>query len=666
MHNSPAHLPRRTFIAGAGIAAGFGTFVPNTRASASEQATNAGPMDTVTVTGAVAGVPFALSTGSLDELEYGRRAKINARVFRQAWETALSRLRIVTAAEKSSASGLSTVSQPIAGVVIRVPPGFYPIDAWNMSVTPADLGLPGPERDAGHQFGEWSVRIVIEADGAVLVAKDYADSGNVGTPVVYLGSPSSPGFSADLLKRVTIRGLSVQNDVDPTQAFTSSDRAGMVIHQAQEITLERVSIYGMRREGLRLEGVMDSTFLGVNIGWCARSGAAGSPFALSLITHRDSAGRQVENCNALRFIGCHVEFCNLELFIDRGSRHIDFLDSKFEHGWGTSSETSPVQVGVVMGGSDPHERVNEVSFVSCMFVQNSYAFEGSHASHVSIEEAGYVGSQSQNAKTAVSFVACHFTVPDGGGERWFTGADATFLSCDFNGCGNAEGELACFDLGNDVTLTACRFSVVRVIHDGINGDQGTGGGGAALRRTRADLFRFHGGASRIIDPVIYFPARTQEIGASPGTLAIVSRDAGNGNRISGWRTHWYGLPSGTNGEPGHIAVIRYDDPDRTQLLSTLIVEPWSSEVSEVLAPDARGAVSVAGREILKLRGGAQYSNFVDASAGQIVRVVTDGGTASIAAGNIVVRGSSPSVIGPGEMRSFVLYSDGAGVAWFEI
>ncbi|WP_458866149.1 hypothetical protein, partial [Enterococcus faecium] len=84
-----------------------------------------------------------------------------------------------------------------------------------------------------------------------------------GKPVVYLGSPSSPGFSRDLVKRVTIRGLSIQSDDNPIQSSYASDRVALLIHQAQEITLERVSIYGFRREGLRLEGVMDSTFKSV-------------------------------------------------------------------------------------------------------------------------------------------------------------------------------------------------------------------------------------------------------------------------------------------------------------------------------------------------------------------------------------------------------------------
>ncbi|MGC5254648.1 hypothetical protein, partial [Escherichia coli] len=75
----------------------------------------------------------------------------------------------------------------------------------------------------GHQYGEWSLRITVEAEGAVLVAKDHTGWSADGKPVVYLGSPSSPGFSRDLVKRVTIRGLSIQSDDNPIQSSYASD-----------------------------------------------------------------------------------------------------------------------------------------------------------------------------------------------------------------------------------------------------------------------------------------------------------------------------------------------------------------------------------------------------------------------------------------------------------
>lgn len=665
MRRLNGHLRRRTLLTGVGIAAGLTALTGETRATAAEDDGGGSDMETITVSGAVRGVPYALATGSLDQLEYARRASINSRVFRQAWTKALDRLRTISFMQTSPSSGLESVSEPIAGVILKVPPGFYPIDSWDLSVTAADLHLSAPEGDAGGQFGEWSVRIVIEADGAVLVAKDYAGSGSEGTPVVYLGSPDSAGLSRDLLKRVTIRGLSIQSDVNALQAFTSSDRIGMLVHEAQEITLERVSIFGFRREGLRLEGVMDSTFLGVNIGWCARaSDSASQTYALALISKRDSEGRLRENCNALRFIGCHLEFCTLELFLDRGTRHIDFLGSKFEHGWGTVSAASPVQIGLPGPAPAPVGRVGEISFTSCMFVQNTYAHEGTHPTHIRIEEGGYVGSQSEKAKTSVSFNSCHFTVPDGGGERWFAGSDATFLSCDFNGCGNADGEPACFDLGDDVTLSVCRFSVARTIHDGVAGDQG--GIGSPLQHARADLFRFRGGASRILDPVIYFPARTDDADAVPGSLATLGLGVGNGNRISGWHPHWYGLPTSVNGEPTHIETVRYEQVDRVQLLSALSIEPWSQEVSVALTPDVNGGVSVAGRATIKLSSEGRFSNFTDGYSGQVVRVVSDGGSVSLVTGHVVLHPSSASAIEAGQMRSFMLYTDGVGAAWFEV
>ncbi|MDQ1076920.1 MULTISPECIES: hypothetical protein [Microbacterium] len=657
-------LPRRGFLLAATATAGLATFssAPTAASAADENV----PNTVVTVLGAMRGVPYALATSALDEIEFARRARINTVAFRKAWKEALATVRFVSPPEVSEASNYETVSQPLSGATIRVPPGFYPIDTWDMSVTPADLNLPGSEAH-GPQYGEWSIRVTVEADGAVLVTKDYPGSPSPTTPVIYLGSPDSPGRSLDLLKRVTIRGLSIQSDTNPIQSFTATDRVGMIVHQAQEVCLEKVSIFGFRREGLRLEGVMDSTFTSVNIGWCGRSDAAeGGAFALAVMTTTDAAGVPVENCNALRFIGCHIEFCDLELLIDRGSRHVDFWGSKFEHGWATTSTRSPIQIGAMPGSSSPTTYVREISFVSCMFVQNTYAFEGSHPSHISVEEVGYVGSQSEKAKTAISFVACHFTVPDGGGERWFLGADTTFSACDFHGCGNAAGELACFDLGNDVVFSASRFSVVRFIHDGLTGDAGAGGPGAPLNHSRADLFRFHGGASRVLQPVIYFPARAEGVDAAPGSLVTIASGAGNGNLIAGWQTHWYGLPTHPDGSPGHIDPVLYEQRSQRHLLSRLTVDPWSREVTGVLPPDREGFISVMGRETLKLQGGASYNDFRDGYSGQVVRVVSDGGTAVLKPGSFVFRTPGSNSIGPGTLRTFVLYSDGGGAAWFEV
>lgn len=669
MTTIPFELPRRSFLLGAGTAAGLAAITHEAGAAAAvEQAPDQSGSFVITISDAISGVPYALETSALDEQEFARRARHNTTVFRAAWVRALQSLRSVSAPETSTSSGFSTVSAPVGGAVIRIPPGFYPIDTWDMSVTPTDLGLPGSEASAQQPYGEWSLRIVIEADGAVLIAKDYAGAPTTDHPVVYLGSPTSPGRSVDLLKRVTIRGLSVQSDTNPSQSFTSTDRVAVVVHQSQEVYFERVSIYGFRREGLRLEGVMDSTFTGVNIGWCAPfDGAESSPgrFALALVT-TESNGSPVENCNALRFVGCHIECCGRELSIDRGSRHVDFIGSKFEHGWGTVSSASPVQIGRTTTSSPSTSYVHEISFVACMFVQNTYGFEGNHPSHISIEEVGYIGSHSEKAKTSVSFTTCHFTVPDGGGERWFTGSDASFTSCDFNGCGNADGEPACFDLGNDVIFTSCRFSAARTIHGGLEGDPGTGGGGAPLRSSRADLFRFRGGASRIVHPVIYFPARSDGVDAAPGSLATLARGAGNGNTITGWQTHWYGLPQDAPGAPGHIQPVRYEDSQRSQLLSTLTIDAWSKDVSGVLEPDANGVVSVVGKETVKLRSGSAYNNFSDGYSGQVVRVVSDGGTATLNPGSFVLRPSASPTVPPGAMRSFVMYVDGLNSAWFEL
>ena len=350
---SSLSLDRRRFLAtaGSGAALAAAGVVAAPREEAALATTPTGPIDVVTVEGAIPGIPYRTRTAILDVAEYARRAQINSDAFTNAWKRALQQLAEVPAPADSPASGNSVNWRPNAGVVLRVPPGFYAIDQWSMATRPADLGLPGSEPD-GQQYGEWSVRITVEADGVVLVAKDHPGT-VAGSPVVYLGSPDSPGGSKDLLKRVVIRGLTVQSDGHSLQADYVPDRVGIVVHQSQEIRLERVSVFGFAREGIRFEGVMDSTIDAAVIGWCGRPSRLASPpdplpYGLSIVSNRNANGDIVENSNALRVIDSHVEFCEQELFLDRGTRHVDFLGCKFEHGWGTTSDQPPVSIVPVL------------------------------------------------------------------------------------------------------------------------------------------------------------------------------------------------------------------------------------------------------------------------------------------------------------------------------
>ncbi len=664
-------LDRRLFLAtaGSGAALAAASVVAAPPSESAHADTPTGPVDVITVEGAIPGIPYRTRTAILDVAEYSRRAQVNSDAFTNAWKRALQRLAEVPAPVDSPASGNSVNWRPNSGVVLRVPPGFYAIDQWSMATRPADLGLPGSEPD-GQQYGEWSVRITVEADGVVLVAKDHPGS-VAGSPVVYLGNPDSPGGSKDLLKRVVIRGLTVQSDGHSLQADYVADRVGILVHQSQEVRLERVSVFGLAREGIRFEGVMDSTIDAAVIGWCGRPSRLPSPpdplpYGLSIVSTRNAGGEIIENSNALRVVDTHVEFCEQELFLDRGTRHVDFLGCKFEHGWGTTSEHSPVSIGFPPNPSSTLDRVLEIGFTSCMFVQNTYAHAGSHPSHIVVGEVSYVGGRASAAKTAVSFLGCHFSVPDGIGERWFTGGDTTFVGCDFGGCGNADGEPACFDLGNDVTLDDCRFSAVAELHDGVTGSLQHGNAGTAVPGSRADLFRFRGGASRVLNPVIYFPPPVEGVHTSPGSVATLARDVGDANRLAGWHPAWYGLPSDGSGRPGPIAAVRYEDPDRTQLGTSLTWQALTGTSTPILEPDDDGRVSVCGREQVRLQGGRTYTGFTDAHAGQVIRVIADGEPITFAGGLLVLKGTQTLRAGTADMTSFVFYTFGSGSAWFQI
>lgn len=199
------------------------------------------------------------------------------------------------------------------------------------------------------------------------------------------------------------------------------------------------------------------------------------------------------------------------------------------------------------------------------------------------------------------------------------------------------------------------------------GDAGSGGAGAPLANPRADFVRFRGASSRIANPVIYFPSPVNGVAGSPGAFVTLASGTNiSGNAVRGWQPGIYGFPGTVAGSANNISPVRYEDSGRSQLSSLFSIDPITRASTPVLTPDANGAVSVFGAENIRLRGGNTYTNFTDASSGQIIHIVADGSPITFKTGSLVLKTGADTVAGPLVMTSFAFYTYGGNSAWFQI
>lgn len=264
-----ASTSRRGFLTFAGVGVGATALAPNAAADVGTTSPSGVVIENQTanvvfVDGAIKGIPY--DSAGLNMAEYKARAASNTVAFNKAWKAAIALTRSVTSS--TNANG-SVLQNPNAGVIVRVDPGYYAIDQWDLTVARSDLGLANLE-DATHgPYGEWTVNIAIEAEGVVLVAKDYGGSLYAGQPVVHLGSVERTGNSQNLLKKVKITGLKIQSDPNSQSNYASADRQGMLVEHCQNIHLSHMYISAFRRDGLIVQATMDSTFIDIDIMWCA-------------------------------------------------------------------------------------------------------------------------------------------------------------------------------------------------------------------------------------------------------------------------------------------------------------------------------------------------------------------------------------------------------------
>ena len=113
-------LDRRLFLAtaGSGAALAAASVVAAPPSKSAHADTPTGPVDVITVEGAIPGIPYRTRTAILDVAEYSRRAQVNSDAFTNAWKRALQRLAEVPAPADSPAIVTFLASPPNAPILL--------------------------------------------------------------------------------------------------------------------------------------------------------------------------------------------------------------------------------------------------------------------------------------------------------------------------------------------------------------------------------------------------------------------------------------------------------------------------------------------------------------------------------------------------------------------
>ena len=540
---------------------------------------------------------------------------------------------------------------------------MYFIDHWDLSVTWSDIGPESTPSDERSQSGAWFLNVTIEAEGVIFVVKkavgEFYTMGSDSTPipvpaaVIRIGSRDG-GNSNSLLKKVSLMGLRIQANSDPSYNLNSIDRLGFLVEHCQQFTMSHVWASLLHLGGIALIGVMDSLVSNCQALWCGRDAEAAADKRYGLAISGAAEPAHVDNPNALRIVAAHLEFCPLLFVVDANARHVDFFGCKFEQS--APARTSPIVFGGV-DGTGGRESVSEVSLHGCMFVGSYYnnatnpnprMITSEQPPFVSVAENTYYGADTQpqvneydgaiawRTHTAVEFIACHFTTPDGRGARWFRGSNTTFSACDFSGCANRSPEPASLDLGDNVVIDSSRFAMASSLDDNFgNGDASVITPAEGFRN---DLFRFRGANSSVCNPTIFYPPPHPDPSHRiPGSLITVA----GGERVK--RNRFIGYRPTNNLAP---TPIRYETPGEQNANDRIELDAIFINNAERLAGAPGNPPSVFGRTTATLLSGT-YEDFLDAYAGQKLRLFVGWGQeASLTHSDVLVLKNNVSRVAP--------------------
>lgn len=212
---------------------------------------------------------------------------------------------------------------------------------------------------------------------------------------------------------------------------------GLYMDQMQHIKLDNVIIRGFKKSGLILRDIYDSMVHNVRILNCGdlkNENNKNEDYAVML-------QGDIDNVNATKFYGLHIERCPLMLKIQSKIRHNQFTDCKFEQTVANYTNLPPIFID---------GRSGENTFTNCQFVKNSK--EGNNANQYFVETSAAT-SYSESAQFFVLFNGCIFTCSPKASNtgHWLNVDGATIVNCHFNHCGgNANGLYAFRLLANNI------------------------------------------------------------------------------------------------------------------------------------------------------------------------------------------------------------------------
>lgn len=233
---------------------------------------------------------------------------------------------------------------------------------------------------------------------------------------------------------------------------------GMYAEQIQFLNLDNVMIRGFKKSGLILRDVFDSMVHNVrllNIGDILGESPTSQDYALIL-------QGEIDNVNATKFYGLHIERAPLMLKIQSKIRHCQFTDCKFEQ---TVPNYSPYSTIFVDG------RSGENTFTNCQFVKNS---NGGNNDGQYFVEGSPAQSYSESAQFFCLLDGCMFTCAPGARNsgHWLNVDGFTIVNSQFNHCGGTASGLYSFRLqannifkNNKVFVTSWNTNTFRITGD---------------------------------------------------------------------------------------------------------------------------------------------------------------------------------------------------------
>lgn len=276
--------------------------------------------------------------------------------------------------------------------------------------------------------GIGNVNLTIEAaEGVVLRAAPLLTS----DAVIIRSSGTYDAAGSQFIRRVTLKNLNIQGQVDWASG-TKIDRRGVVIQQAQDVTLDHVKITQFKKGALILDEAWDNYFTNCELKWSGY-GLDNSNYAHALQLISTTAG----NSNNNRFINLHTEFCNLEILFDNNARQNFFTSSKLESGGGTEQNTSTIAPIWDKAGIE-----NE--FIGGMLVQG----HSSDVPRIRTSQNTDAYLSTYNVKQSLKFVSTLFFANSANKARWFSGYNTTFENVTVQRA-NGGGSIAPFEfIGN--------------------------------------------------------------------------------------------------------------------------------------------------------------------------------------------------------------------------